>query len=94
MHWVNGFHHREDHLTHRDPALYLLHLHRFDYDYGLTRHRIRTKRRQRQSDIEQGWGYQIRITNANRYAQWFYQEGIKGGSIESEPIPPHWKSMI
>ncbi|MFE9749861.1 RICIN domain-containing protein [Saccharothrix saharensis] len=94
MHWVSGCHDREDRLVHRDASLHLLHLHRFDYDHGLTRHRVRTDRKQRQRDVERGWGYQNRITDENRYARWFYQEGIKGGSIEPEPIPPQWKGLF
>ncbi|KOX23947.1 hypothetical protein ADK67_19395 [Saccharothrix sp. NRRL B-16348] len=94
MHWVSGCHHREDRLVHRDPALYLLHLHRLDFDYGLIRNRVRNQRKQRQVDVEQHWGYQNHITAEGFYARWFYNKSARQKPISLEPVPAWWRGVI
>jgi hypothetical protein len=94
MHWHGGLHTRVDGQTRDDPSLYLLHLHRVDYDICLARHQQRVSRPWNQRDLEERWGYQNRITEAEQFERWFYEDSCSGTPIQIESIPEHWRGLI
>lgn len=94
MHWHGGLHSRVDGKTRDDPNLYLVHLHRMDYDTCIARHRQRISRAWNQRDIDEGWGYQNRITDPEEFVRWFYQDSCSGVPIRIESIPEFWRGLI
>jgi hypothetical protein len=94
MLWRGGFHERADCVTHQDPNLYLIHLHRMDYDICLRRHRRRKSHQRAQDDIDKGRGYQNRIASADKFHHWFYNDRVCGKPIQPEPIPVHWQQVL
>jgi len=94
MFWHGGLHARVDGLTNDDPSLYLIHLHRVDYDTCLARHHQRTSWMWNKRDLDEGWGYQNRITEAEPFLHWFYKESCSGMPINVERIPDYWRGLI
>ena len=94
MFWHGGLHARVDGLTNDDPSLYLIHLHRVDYDTCLARHHQRTSWMWNKRDLDEGWGYQNRITEAGPFLHWFYKESCSGTPINVERIPDYWRGLI
>ena len=94
MFWHGGLHARVDGLTNDDPSLYLIHLHRVDYDTCLARHHQRTSWMWNKRDLDEGWGYQNRITEAEPFLHWFYKESCSGTPINVERIPDYWRGLI
>ena len=94
MSWHGGLHSRVDGERRDDPSLYLIHLHRVDYNACLARHRQRISRPWNQRDLDEGWGYQNRITDPEQFDRWFYQDSCSGTPVIVEPIPDFWKGVI
>jgi hypothetical protein len=94
MHWHGGLHSTVEGLTRDDPSLYLIHLHRADYHICLDRHRQRVSTPWNQRDVDECWGYQNRITEAEQFGKWFYGDSCGGGPIVTELIPSKWKGII
>ena len=94
MFWHGGLHARVDGLTNDDPSLYLIHLHRVDYDTCLARHHQRMSWMWNKRDLDEGWGYQNRITEAEPFLHWFYKESCSGTPINVERIPDYWRGLI
>lgn len=94
MHWHGGLHVRVDGQTRDDPSLYLIHLHRVDYNICLARHNQRALQPWNQRDLDEGWGYQNRITEAEQFHRWFYQDSCSGTPIHIEQIPDYWRGLI
>src|SRR5437762_5827910 len=94
MFWHGGLHARVDGLTNDDPSLYLIHLHRVDYDTCLARHHQRTSWMWNKRDLDEGWGYQNRITEAEPFLHWFYKESCSGTPMSVERIPDYWRGLI
>ncbi|WP_181384013.1 RICIN domain-containing protein [Streptomyces sp. NWU339] len=94
MLWRGGFHERADYGTNHDPNLYLIHLHRMDYNICLKRHRRRKSHQRAQDDLDQGRGYQNRITSPDQFHRWFYNDQVNGKPFQPEPIPTHWQHVL
>ena len=94
MHWHGGLHVRVDGQTRDDPSLYLIHLHRVDYDICHARHRQRVSGPWNQRDLDENWGYQNRITEAEPFERWFYEDSCSDTPIQIERIPDHWRGLI
>jgi hypothetical protein len=94
MLWHGGLHARVDGQVNADPSLYLLHLHRVDYDICLARHVQRVSRSWNQRDLNEGWGYQNRVTEAEQFSRWFYQDSCSGTPIAIQEIPGYWRGLI
>ena len=94
MNWHGGLHSRVDGLTADDPALYLIHLHRVDYDLCLSRHHQRISLSWNQRDVDENWGYQNRITEAEAFHHWFYHDSCGNVPIHIERIPSSFKGLI
>jgi hypothetical protein len=94
MFWHGGLHARVDGLTNEDPNLYLIHLHRVDFDTCLARHHQRTSWTWNKRDLDEGWGYQNRITEGESFLRWFYQDSCSGTPINIERIPDYWRGVI
>jgi hypothetical protein len=90
MLWHGGFHKRVDDRKNNDPNLYMIHLHRMDYDICLARHQERVSFPRAQTDLTQGWGYQNRITDPDKFTAWFFHDIPR----RLEPIPPWWRSLV
>jgi hypothetical protein len=94
MHWHGGMHARADGRTAPDDRLHLIHLHRMDYEICLARHRARASVSWNERDINEGWGYQNRIVEADAFERWFYGDSSGGVPVEPEPIPPEWRLVV
>jgi hypothetical protein len=97
MRWEPGFHAREDGEMVLDPDLYLIHLHRMDYRICLDRHREREGRSWNQRDLAAGWAAYNRITKADEFERWFYEDSSfehEGVKIVLEPIPAAWRGVF
>lgn len=94
MRWHGGLHARVDGRTIDDPSLYLIHLHRVDYEICLARHRQRVSVPWNQRDLDEGWAYQNRITDAEQFERWFYQDSCSDTPIHIEHIPDYWGGLI
>jgi hypothetical protein len=94
MSWHGGLHATTDGGVREDPGLYLIHLHRMDYELCFARHQQRTALPWNQRDLDEGWGYQNRITDPEAFAWWFYYDSSSGVSVEVETIPDYWRSLI
>jgi hypothetical protein len=94
MHWYGGLHCTTDGQVRDDPTLHLLHLHRVDYGLCLARHAQRTALPWNRRDMDEGWGYQNRITEAERFEWWFYNDSCSGVPIVVEDIPEHWAGLL
>jgi hypothetical protein len=68
MSWHGGLHATTDGEVREDPRLYLIHLHRMDYELCFARHQQRTALPWNQRDLDEGWGYQNRITDPEAFA--------------------------
>jgi hypothetical protein len=93
--WVKGFHQlapeRDPQDNPLDKNLFLVHLHRVDYAYCLQRNEEMTRRKWALTDIQEGFGYQNRITDPKRFQAWFYGEQL--GELNL-PIPDSIKDAI
>jgi hypothetical protein len=94
MHWHGGLHTRVDGAVQQDPNLYLIHLHRLDYDVCLARHQQRIARSWNARDLNEGWGYQNRITDPEQFQRWFYNDSCCGTPIIQERIPEYWRGLF
>jgi hypothetical protein len=94
MYWHGGLHCRVDGRTNPDRDLFLIHLHRVDYGICLARHHQRISRPWNQRDLDEGWGYQNRITDPDQFLHWFYGDSCAGVPIQIERIPGHWRGLI
>ena len=94
MFWHGGLHVRMDGRANNDPSLYLIHLHRVDYDTCLARHNQRVSQPWNKRDLDEGWGYQNRITDLEKFHRWFYQDSCSVSPIRIERIPDHWRALV
>jgi hypothetical protein len=94
MQWHGGLHTRVDGRTAEDSSLYLIHLHRVDYDICHHRHCQRSSQAWNQRDIDERWGYQNRITEAEQFRHWFYNDSCSGTPISVERIPDKWRDVV
>jgi hypothetical protein len=107
MTWEPGFHARSDGQLNLDPDLHLVHLHRMDYDICLARHRWRRERRWNQHDLTAGWAVHNRITEAEDFERWFYEDDNWNSSFRKanddlkespgmvvEKIPAVWRDAF
>lgn len=95
MQWHGGFHALVDARVNPDPDLYLIHLHRMDYDICFARHQQRAARPWNKRDVQEGWGYQNRITDPEQFARWFYEDSCWAGfPLRVERIPDHWRGVF
>lgn len=93
MHWYDGFHARRDGRANFDYDLRLIHLHRMDFELCRDRHRFRSTVAWNQKDIETNYGYQNRIADEERFAEWFHTDTCTHLPIEPERIPDIWRSV-
>lgn len=94
MYWHGGLHSRVDGRTSEDPLLFLIHLHRVDYDICSSRHLQRVSISWNQRDVDEGWGYQNRITEPGQFHHWFYNDSCGSHPITIEKIPVSMKGLI
>jgi hypothetical protein len=94
MEWAGGFHGRLDGLTNPDPDLVLIHLRRVDFDSCLNRNSLRVARPWNARDLNEGWGYQSRITDDAALEAWFYNDTCGGVPLVVEPIPERWRAVL
>jgi hypothetical protein len=94
MHWHGGLHSAVDGEIRDDPNLYLIHLHRMDYDICLARHHQRISRPWNRRNLDEGWGYQNRITDPEEFDRWFYHDSCSGAPIVIERIPEYWRNLV
>jgi hypothetical protein len=94
MFWHGGLHCRVDGLVAEDPLLFLIHLHRVDYDFCLYRHKQRSELLWNQRDIDEGWGYQNRIVDIDKFDHWFYNDSCGSVPIKIEKIPEFMQGLI
>ena len=76
-----------------DPNLVLLHLHRVDYASCLARHRAAAARDWNERDLVTNAGWQNRVTDPSLFEEWF-RRGSELGSLEPEPIPERFRSVL
>jgi hypothetical protein len=93
MHWYDGFHARRDGRANFDYDLRLIHLHRMDFELCLKRHRFRSTVAWSDKDIVSSYGYQNRIIEEERFAEWFYTDSCTHLPVKREPIPEVWRSV-
>ena len=93
MHWYDGFHARRDGRANFDYDLRLIHLHRMDFNLCLKRHRFRSNVTWSDKDIVSSYGYQNRIIEENRFAEWFYADSCTHLPIKQKKIPEVWRSL-
>lgn len=93
MHWFDGFHARRDGRANFDYDLRLIHLHRMDFQLCLERHSYRTNLAWSEKDVEIKCGYQNRISEDERFAEWFYNDSCTHLPIKQKPIPDIWRSV-
>jgi hypothetical protein len=94
MYWHGGLHSRVDGQVVEDTSLYLIHLHRVDYDICLSRHKQRFEQLWNQRDLDEGWGYQNRIVEDDRFDHWFYNDSCGNVPIKIEKIPVFMKGLV
>ncbi|GAC1439392.1 MAG: hypothetical protein NVSMB51_17260 [Solirubrobacteraceae bacterium] len=95
MTWRPGFHGRADFQFKPDPDLRLIHLHRMDFEICLERHRTRSRRPWADQDEQGGWASHNRITEAEEFERWFYEDScFDGFEIRPEAIAPSWRGLF
>ncbi|BAV06590.1 hypothetical protein FLA_2609 [Filimonas lacunae] len=95
MYWHGGLHSRVDGQTREDRSLYLIHLHRMDYDICHQRHMQRMSKPWNKRDVDENWGYQNRITEAEQFKHWFYNDSsCNGVHVQPESIPEAFRALL
>lgn len=79
LNWEIGFHHITSGESIQDKDLLLIHLHKLDYDMCRQKTFERSKLPWTKTDLENQWGWQNRITDAEKFETYFYTwpEGLK-----------------
>jgi hypothetical protein len=44
--------------------------------------------------LDEGWGYQNRITDLDQFHRWFYEDSCSGVPIQMEEIPAYWRNLL
>jgi Glycosyl transferase family 2 len=94
LHWVPGFHHRDDGTSNQDLDLLLIHLHRMDYELCWARHHFRNALEWNDSDIYLRSGYQNRIVADTEFEHWFYNDTANVIPLVPRKIPRHWRGVV
>lgn len=94
LHWVPGFHYRDDGTSNQDLALLLIHLHRMDYELCWARHRFRNRLDWNEGDVYLRSGYQNRIVEDQAFEHWFYTDTVNDLTLTPRKIPNHWRDVV
>lgn len=72
LNWAIGFHHITGEDAVQDKDLLLIHLHKLDYEMCRQKTFERSKLPWSKTDLEKEWGWQNRITDAEKFENYFY----------------------
>jgi hypothetical protein len=72
LNWKIGFHDVTKENSNQDPDLLLIHLHKLDFEMCRKKSFERSKLPWSESDVQKNWGWQNRITDFEKFTEYFY----------------------